>query len=246
VQRLRIGLLCVVCAAAGFGAALYLGPRTGLTSRARARPVVFFRARTARRVVALTLDDGPDPRWTPQVLDDLKKHKAHATFFVIGKDAAEHPDLVHDELAAGDEIGNHTWDHPDLEALTPAQIDAEVEKGSDALRQIGAPTPKYFRPPKGLTDEAVGVIADAHKYRTVFWDVAVEHYVDHAPDLFLAVQTLLAHVRPGSIILAHDGGIPNRHRTMLALPMVLDGLQARGYRVVDVSQLLSAAKATNR
>jgi len=236
----------VVCAGAGFAAALYVGPRTGLASPARARQVVFFRARTTRRVVAMTFDDGPDPRWTPRALDALRTHRAHATFFLIGKNAEAHSDLVHDELAAGNEIGNHTYDHPDLESLTAAQVDAEIEHGTEALQQLGVPTPKYFRPPKGLSDEAVGVIADAHKYRTVFWDVAVEHYVDHAPDVFIAVQELLARVRPGSIILAHDGGIPNRNRTMVVLPMILDGLRARGYRVVDVSELLKASKGVNR
>jgi peptidoglycan/xylan/chitin deacetylase (PgdA/CDA1 family) len=94
-----------------------------------------------------------------------------------------------------------------------------------------------------LTDDAVGVIADAHRYRTIFWDLCVEHFVDHAPEMFMSVQDLLARVRPGSIILAHDGGIPNRTRTMVALPMVLDGLRARGYRIVDVTQLLKAAHA---
>ena len=246
MQRVRIGLLCLVCAAVGFGGALYLGPRTGLTAKARPRQVVFFRARTTHRVVALTFDDGPDPRWTPQVLDQLRRHHARATFFMIGRNAEAHPALVHEVMNAGDEVANHTWDHPDLELLNPSTVDAEIEMGSTALESVGAPVPKYFRPPKGLTDDAVGVIADAHRYRTVFWDLCVEHFVDHAPEIFTSVQDLLARVRPGSIILAHDGGIPNRGRTMLALPMVLDGLQARGYRMVDVSQLLRSAGSGNR
>jgi len=236
---------CLLSAAAGFALAVVIGPRTGITPRRRPRSVVFFRARTTKRIVALTFDDGPDPRWTPRVLELLHEHRAHATFFLIGRNAQAHPELVHDELAEGHEVGNHTYDHPDLETLTPAQVSGEIDKGAQALEQAGAQKLKYFRPPKGLTDEVVGVIADVHRYRTIFWDLTLEHFVDHA-EIFQGVQVLLSRVRPGSIILAHDGGIPNRTRTMQALPILLDGLKARGYRMVDVSQLLSVSKGANR
>src|SRR5437899_2654938 len=113
-----------------------------------------------------------------------------------------------------------------------------------ARRHAGAPRPKLFRPPKGLTDEVVGVLANANRYRTIFWDLTVEHFVDHA-GVVAGVDELLEKVRPGSIILAHDGGIPNRARTVHALPLLLRGLRARGYRIVSVSQLLANARRAN-
>ena len=239
MRRSRVVVAVVVAAVLGFVTGL-AAPRLTGGGGVRRRPAVFFRVPTHRRLVALTFDDGPDPRWTPTVLSLLDRYHAKATFFLVGANAVAHPDLVHAELAAGDEVGNHSYDHPDLILLTPAGVDSEVERATTALQQVGAPAPRYFRPPRGLTDEAVGVIADVHRYRTVLWDLAVEHFVDHVPTVAEGVRLMLDRVRPGSIILAHDGGIPDRRRTMEALPLLLGGLRARGYGLVDVTQLLAA------
>jgi peptidoglycan/xylan/chitin deacetylase (PgdA/CDA1 family) len=204
------------------------------------------RVDTDQRIVALTFDDGPDPRWTPQVLDLLRQYHAHATFFEVGKNVVAHPDLVHAVLSDGNEVADHTWDHPDLEIMPAVKVDEEITQGADAITQVGAPAPKYFRPPKGLTDEAVGVLANANQYRTIFWDLCLERFVDHTPDMPDAVLDMLTRVKPGSIILAHDGGIPDRTKTMETLPMLLKGLKARGYKMVDVTQLLKAAQHVNR
>jgi peptidoglycan/xylan/chitin deacetylase (PgdA/CDA1 family) len=246
VTRLRVALACAICLELGFAVAWWARPAVhGSSTIPPSRAHVVFRVSMRTRLVALTFDDGPDPRYTPIVLRLLAQYHAHATFFVIGLNVQAHPDLVRAELAAHDELGDHTWDHTDLETLAPDKVQDEIERGASALRDAGAPAPKYFRPPHGYTDEAVGLLADAHKYRTIFWDLAVEHYVNHSPTVPAGVDALLARVRPGSIILAHDGGIPNRARTMQALPLLLRGLRARGYRVVDVSQLLSAGKEAN-
>ena len=204
------------------------------------------RVDTDEKIVALTFDDGPDPRWTPRVLELLAQYHAHATFFEVGKNVIVHPDLVHAVLDGGNEIGDHTWDHPDLEIMPTVQISQEISQGANAITQVGAPPPKYFRPPKGLTDEAVGVLANANQYRTIFWDLCLERFVDHAGDMPDAVLDMLTRVQPGSIILAHDGGIPDRTKTMKTLPMLLQGLKARGYKMVDVTQLLKAAQHVNR
>jgi peptidoglycan/xylan/chitin deacetylase (PgdA/CDA1 family) len=246
VRRLWIGGVCLLSAVLGFGFAALVWPGTPSKPTPGGRKGAVFRVQTNERVVALTFDDGPDPRWTPSVLQVLEQHRVHATFFLIGRNAEANPDLVHAELDAGYELGDHTWDHPDLETLPPHLVSSEISQGAQALRDLGAPSPKYFRPPKGLTDDVVGVIADANRYRTIFWDVCVERFVDHAPNVHEGVDDVLDHVRPGSIILAHDGGIPNRAKTLQALPLLLDGLKARGSKVVDVSQLLKAAKHLNR
>jgi peptidoglycan-N-acetylglucosamine deacetylase len=241
-----VGVACLVSAGVGFGAAVIVWPGRSTPTPPSARKGAVFRVQTTQKVVAITFDDGPDPRWTPRVLQLLEQYRAHATFFLIGRNAVANPDLVRAELTAGNEVGDHTWDHPDLETLPAPMVDSEIERGAEALLAAGAPSPKYFRPPKGLTDVVVGVIADASRYRTIFWDLCVEAFVDHTPTVQAGVEDLLERVRPGSIILAHDGGIPNRTKTMEALPILLDGLKARGYKVVDVTQLLKLAKTVNR
>lgn len=236
----------MLSAAVGFGFAALVWPGQQAASAPSGRKGAVVRVDTKERMVALTFDDGPDPRWTPAVLALLSQYHAHATFFEVGKNVLAHPDLVHDVLNDGNEVADHTWDHPDLEIMPTALVSQEITKGADAISQVGAPVPKYFRPPKGLTDEAVGVIANANQYRTIFWDLCLERFVDHAPDMREAVDDMLTRVRPGSIILAHDGGIPDRTKTMKTLPMLLAGLQERGYKMVDVTQLLKGAEHLNR
>jgi peptidoglycan/xylan/chitin deacetylase (PgdA/CDA1 family) len=223
-----------------------VGPVRPAASSLAGRKGAVVRVQTNERTVALTFDDGPDPRWTPRVLELLRQYHAHATFFEVGVNVSAHPDLVHAVLADGNEVGDHTWDHPDLELMSAPQVDQEIERGAEAISQVGAPAPKYFRPPKGFTDDAVGVLANADEYRTIFWDLCLERFVDHTPNMTEAVLDMLSRVKPGSIILAHDGGIPDRTKTMKTLPILLEGLKARGYKMVDVTQLLKSAQHLNR
>lgn len=232
-------------AAVGFGVAALVWPGQS-TAAPPGRKGAVVRVDTGQRIVALTFDDGPDPRWTPRVLALLRQYHAHATFFEVGKNVVAHPDLVHAVLDDGNEIADHTWDHPDLEIVPTVVVKQEITDGANAITQVGAPPPKYFRPPKGFTDEAVGVLANANQYRTIFWDLCLEHFVDHTPNMPEAVVDMLSRVRPGSIILAHDGGIPDRTKTLKTLPLLLEGLKARGYKMVDVTQLLKAAQHVNR
>ncbi len=219
--------------------------------RAAVQPNGLFNITTAESIVALTLDDGPDPLYTPHVLDMLRKWKSSATFFQVGVNAAVGTELVKRVLDSGHSIGNHTFDHHELELLTPDQVQQQIEMGQKALMDAGVPRPELFRPPKGYTDEAVGILADANKYQTVFWDVCIERFVNHQP-VAAGVDKLLTRIRPGSIILAHDGGRIegsgrnplSRLRTMQALPMVLRGLADRGIEVVDVPTLILRTAVT--
>lgn len=251
------GGACVLCAGAGYAVGrvdtkprpspdrIPLITRT-IDQRQSVQPDAIFRVDTDEPIVALSFDDGPDPKYTPTVVEHLEKHGAHATFFLIGVNVLAHHDLLAMHLEKGHDIGNHTYDHPDLELLSPAQIQDEIERASRALVGAGAPKPSFFRPPKGFTDEAVGVLADADRYRTVFWDLGLERFLHHEGER-RGVEAVLSRVRPGSIILAHDGGhvaAPNRpwldrRPTVAALPRLLDGLAAKGYQVVDVATLLT-------
>lgn len=225
---------------------LRTGERTTTRALRRAvQPDGVFRVDTDERVVGLSFDDGPDPAYTPGVLDVLARRRARATFFMVGVNALAHPDLVARVVGAGHSVGNHTFDHASLETLDPSAVAAEIDRGEEAIVRAGAPRPRLFRPPRGLTDEVVAVFAEADRYRTIFWTLAVEHFVLHAP-VDVAVDRLLARVRPGDIILAHDGGhlaVPgapaiDRSSTLAALPRLLDGLAARGFKVLDIPGLL--------
>lgn len=254
---------CAVCSVVAYRVGYRAAKRTSATSppgepgspsrtrtqRAQAQPDALFRVRTAEPIVALTFDDGPDPLHTPYVLDLLRRASATATFFQIGVNAQASPSLVQQVQSGGHSIGNHTFDHRELELLSDQGVQTEIEKGQRALIGVGVPRPTMFRPPKGYTDEVVGVLADIDRYRTVFWDACVEAFVDHRP-VAEGVSKLLERVGPGSIILAHDGGTVvgsgrtplSRARTMQALPLLLDGLHRKGLEVVDVPTLLSRAK----
>jgi peptidoglycan/xylan/chitin deacetylase (PgdA/CDA1 family) len=223
------------------------GPRltNSAGSRAAVQPEAVERVETSAPIVALSFDDGPDPRYTPKVLDLLEQHRARATFFLVGVNAVARPDLVARQRRAGHTIGNHTYDHADLELLAPASVRAEIERGSIALAGAGAGRPTLFRPPKGHTDDSVRVIADDDRYRTIFWDVCLEHHL-HGRTIEEGVASALAAVRQGSVIVAHDGGhvlapghpVLDRSNTVRALPLLLEGLRAAGLGVVDVPTLL--------
>lgn len=211
-------------------------------ARASGQGLVVARVQTTRRVVALTFDDGPHPMWTPIVQERLAQARVPATFFLIGHDVAQRPDLMRAELARGDEIGDHTFRHPVLTKVHPDKARAEIRAGLAAIVANGGPRPVLFRPPYGKTSEAIDAMARAEGMRTILWDLSLEHYVDHGP-VARGVAKLVDAVRPGSIILAHDGGKSNRSRTLEALPLLIAQLKARGYRFVTVSQLLAEGTA---
>jgi len=218
--------------------------------RLDADPAGVFGVHTDEPVVALTFDDGPDGRYTPSVLDLLGDRGAHASFFTVGVNALAHPDLVARLAAEGHSIGDHTRTHRALDRLDRDGIADEILGGLDDLVAAGGPRPDLFRPPYGLTDEFVGAFAAGARLRSVYWSTSLEHHL-REPSIDRAVERLLDGIRPGDIVLAHDGsgavGRPehrrtDRSRTLRALPRLLDGLAARGYRVLDVPRLLDAGE----
>jgi peptidoglycan/xylan/chitin deacetylase (PgdA/CDA1 family) len=175
------------------------------------------------KVVYLTFDDGPDPRWTPEVLAVLQAHNAHGTFFILAEHANEHPDLVDQVRAAGNTIGNHSVSHPQLPKLSPAQLHHQI---ADGVRS------KCFRPPYGATNAAVRAEIRRNGMQQVLWDVDPQDWA--RPGTPTIVQRALAGAHPGAIILMHDGG-GNRAQTVAALNQVLTALSARGYTFATLS-----------
>lgn len=203
------------------------------------RPNVVLSLRTERPIVALTFDDGPSPTYTPRVLAILAAHRAHATFFDTGENVTRYPDIARRAVALGNEVGNHTWDHPHLPRLRAGQVTTELRLTSAAMKANHVREAPLFRPPYGAYNAVDDGAVRRTGKRVIGWDLCVEKEL-RGRTVNAAVAHLMAQVHPGSIILAHDAGDVNRDRTMDALPVLLAALQHAGYRVETVSQLLHA------
>ena len=201
------------------------------------RPPVVVGVSVAERVVALSFDDGPDPRWTPTVLAELAAAGARATFFVTGEHVRSHPELLREVAAAGHEVANHTDSHPQFDGLPPAVVADEVQRAAVAIEATGVRAAPLFRPPRGRYDEHALAAVAGLGVQTVGWTVCLERWLRRGP--VLGVEEAVARVRPGGIVLAHDGGIPDRAATVAALRGLLQRLAREGYRVVTVGELLA-------
>jgi peptidoglycan-N-acetylglucosamine deacetylase len=180
--------------------------------------------------VALTFDDGPDPRWTPQVLDLLRANHVHATFCVIGRQASAYPYLVRRIVAEGHTLCNHSWDHDEhLPRATPAHLRAEMALATRAIvAASGGVRPTLFRAPGGNWSPAVLAEARAQGMRPIAWSVDPRDW--SRPGVPYIVRAVLA-AGPGDVILLHDGG-GTRVQTVSALRQVLPVLRGRGLAFV--------------
>lgn len=187
----------------------------------------------ARREVAIGFDDGPAPD-TAAFVTMLERSHAQATFFMIGEQvSAAYKRTLLRELRNGDVLGDHTFTHPDL--VESGEVRAQLQKTIAVIRSLTGYTPCVFRPPYGDYDQSVIQTARSLGLATVLWNVDPSDYT--LPGTGAIVQRVLAQVRPGSIIISHDGGGP-REQTLAAYPTIITGLRARGYRIVTIPQLL--------
>ncbi|MEK2490112.1 polysaccharide deacetylase family protein [Kitasatospora purpeofusca] len=198
-------------------------PARALTE-AESRPV--YELDADRRVVALTIDDGPDPRHTPTVLALLEQHGIRATFFLIGENAVEHPDLVREIAARGHHIANHTWTHPDLRHLSETKVREELERTSELLHRTTGKAPTWFRAPGGDWSPASLKVSAELGMRPMAWSVDPRDWA--RPGTVVITDRILKDVRPGSIVLNHDGG-GDRSQTVAALKAYLPVLIDSGY-----------------
>lgn len=185
--------------------------------------------------IALTFDDGPDPKNTPQILSILQQHNVHATFFAVGEHAQANPDLIHQIVSAGNVLGNHTWDHADLKKLKPEDQAKEIGHSADEIQQLTHTRPTLLRPPYGaINDSLKNEAAQAHD-TIVIWNVDTEDWKTPGKDAI--VNTAVHNARNGAIILMHDGG-GDRSQTIQALPEIITTLQQHHFQLVTVPELL--------
>jgi peptidoglycan/xylan/chitin deacetylase (PgdA/CDA1 family) len=181
------------------------------------------------RDIALTIDDGPDPAYTPQVLALLHRLGITATFCVVGTRASKHPDLVRAAAQAGHAIANHTQTHTFLERQPAARVHEEISLASEVIFAATGRPPRLFRAPGGLWSKTVFAECTAQGLRPLGWSVDPRDW--SRPGTLSIVRTLLTQTLPGSIILDHDGG-GDRSQTVQALTIALPRLLDAGYRFV--------------
>jgi len=202
-------------------------------------------ARVKARTIALTFDDGPDPVWTPRILDVLRRDHVHATFFVVGTEVVDHPELVRRIIADGNQIGIHTFTHPDLARLAPWQRSLELRETQLAVAGAAGVTTALLRPPFSSKNDALddadwSVLrqADAAGYVTVLSTQDAEDWRRPGADRILADAT--PHGHAGQIVLMHDGG-GDRSQTVAALSALVPRLKAKGFRFATVGDAVGMA-----
>lgn len=194
-----------------------------------------------RPAVALTFDDGPDEQVTPAVLDALAKADARATFFTIGRNLERNLALGRRIVGEQHELANHSWRHAYWQNFysTGAHA-ADLARNTRIIQELtGDAAEPLYRPPVGLKSPALARAALARELKVVAWSVHSRDTIIRTPQRIAA--RVLARIRPGDIVLMHDGhDLPGRHRPGIieALPLILDGLRQRGLKPVTVSQLL--------
>lgn len=251
-----------LCALAGTGLAavedgrltLGSGPTRTQATRRAADPGGFSRVRTSAPVVALTFDDGPDPAYTPTVLDLLARAGAQATFFCVGTNVEAHPAIVERIVREGHLLANHTHDHAPLESILGREVERQVRDGRSALVEVAGlragsvQGARFLRPPRGFTTPNVARIAGRLDERGAYWSLCLE--ANGAGDDRSTGARVGALLDPGDVLLAHDGGhvsgrwgqVYDRSTTVAALPYVLETLAARGLRSVRLDQLVGSGR----
>ena len=186
--------------------------------------------------IAMTFDDGPSEKLTPKLLDLLAAHHIKATFFVIGENVTEHPEIVARAAQEGHDIGNHSWSHPNFGKMSDDGVRSQLQRTDDAIKNATGERPKLMRPPYGsITVREKHWIHDEFGYRIILWDV--DPYDWKRPGPAVVRSRILKETQPGSIVLSHD----IHPGTIEAMPSTLDALEAKGFKFVTVSELIRMA-----
>ena len=204
---------------------------------AQARVVYRYASGDGRRRVALTFDDGPHPKYTPQILDILAEYHVPATFFVVGSNAEYYPQLVERIHREGHEIGNHTFHHRHVSKMTDEELLADVLACRRVIEDLTGRPPTLFRPPEGICNDSVKAICEKLDMTIIIWSVDTTDWAHPTQQEIL--ENVRTNTKHGSIILMHDF-IGQKSPTPAALRKIIPMLRGLGYEFVTVSQLLGA------
>lgn len=195
----------------------------------RTRPILELpAAASSASAMVLTFDDGPDPLYTPGILDTLARYKVRAMFFVCGEMATDNRDLLRRMVAEGHVIGNHTWTHPLIPELTRPALASEIGRTSDVVQEIVGEAPLWFRAPYGAWNRAAFELGAELGMEPLAWTLDTLDWTE--PGTGTIVSRVLKGAAPGVIVLSHDAG-GNRSESVQALGTYLPRLLARGYRM---------------
>jgi peptidoglycan/xylan/chitin deacetylase (PgdA/CDA1 family) len=217
-----------VAGVAAAAVVLVVGALTGHVRRAGADDVDC----TKVKCVALTFDDGPSP-FTDRLLQILKDNDAKATFFLIGNKVAANPAGAKRIADAGMEIGDHTWEHPNMTTIPPEDIASQISKASDAIRAATGQTPTLLRTAGGLINDNVLAAAKQQGMADINWDVIPFDWINDS-NTGATTYMLKSQIKPGSVVLFHD----TYSSTVDVVYQFIPVLKANGYHLVTVSQLL--------
>lgn len=196
---------------------------------------VFWDIDTQEKIVAITFDDGPDDKYTTQVLDLLAEYNVKATFFIIGKNAEKHPEVILRQFEEGHELANHTYSHPWNTTLK--RIEEELQKTNNIIYSITGFKPTLFRPVGGLYTDGMIDVAVENGYTVIMWSWHQDTEDWKDPGVNKITGKVLDGTKPGDVILFHDGG-SDRTQTVEALKEILPELKKQGYQFVTISEML--------
>jgi peptidoglycan-N-acetylglucosamine deacetylase len=200
---------------------------------------LIYQVDTEQKLVALTFDDGPTPHYTAGVLQLLDLYQVKATFFVTGADTQRYMTQAKQIVAAGHQLGNHSWSHQRMVFMSLDEINREIEGTDQQIRAAGFNGEILFRPPYGKKLVLLPwYLAKTHR-TSITWDIAPETFDEDSEDPQTMAADVLEQVKPGSIVLLHLM-YKNREASRAALPLIIKGLKEKGYRMVTLSELLAA------
>jgi polysaccharide deacetylase family sporulation protein PdaB len=198
-----------------------------------------------KKLVALTFDDGPDNKYTLEIMDVLKEYEVHATFFVVGLQVEKYPETAKRIIDDGHTIGNHSWSHKDLTKLNHNDREKEIQRTQQAILEATGVTPDLMRAPYGAISKAVLSSIHDESMKHVYWTIDTRDWAGTPVAEMHA--NVLENINPGAIILLHSfGGRKNAiEQTIELLPSLIEDLREKGYEFVTVEQLIAAEQASS-
>ncbi|MDB5085112.1 MAG: chitooligosaccharide deacetylase [Bacilli bacterium] len=239
MKRSKLLLILFFCAA--ILAAGLTHPSAHADSKGRKyyeqRGEVLWEVPTQEKVIALTFDDGPDPVYTPQILDLLRKYHAKATFFAIGSNIEKYPGVARREVFEGHELANHTYSHI-IGHLSASQLQQEILRTQQIIFRTTGTKPSLFRPPGGNYSPVFVETAKQNGLTVIMWSWDLDTRDWSRPGVKKIVNKVMSNLHNGDVVLFHDHGY-HCDQTVAALKIILPELQNRNYQMITISQLIS-------